>query len=78
MMAAADLAAQYENQVLNGFDLDLDAFKRLRAPGARRQAILRIDDLAIRPEETGLLFSFTLPPGAYATMVMREFMRTAG
>ena len=75
MMAAADLAAQYEAQVLSVFGLDLDAFKRLRAPGARRRAVLRIDDLVIRTQDAGLLFSFTLPPGAYATMVMREFMR---
>ena len=77
MKPAADQAARYEAMILAAFDLDLDAFKRLRSPGSRRRAVLRIDDLAIRKEEAGLQFTFTLPRGAYATMVMREFMRNA-
>ena len=78
MKAAADVAAQYESRILDNVDLSLDAFKRLRAPGARRMAVLTVDDLAIRQEEAGLHFTFTLPRGAYATMVMREFMRADG
>ncbi len=78
MMAAGHPAAEFEAQVLTRFDLDLDTFKRLKAPGARRQAVLRVDDLTLRSEQNGLELAFTLPPGAYATMITREFMRPAG
>ncbi|RJQ67964.1 MAG: tRNA pseudouridine(13) synthase TruD [Desulfobacteraceae bacterium] len=75
MMCAEALAAEYENRTLDAVGLDLDAFKRLKSPGTRRRALLHIEDLTIECAPGGLLFSFSLPSGAYATMVMREFMR---
>jgi len=75
MKAAAEQAAEYENQVLKAFDLDVDLFKRLKAPGSRRRAVLSMDDLRLSPVDEGLVFEFILPPGAYATTVMREFLR---
>jgi tRNA(Glu) U13 pseudouridine synthase TruD len=36
---------------------------------------LFLDDLSIEPHTDGLLFTFTLPKGAYATTVLREFMK---
>ncbi|MBT8339783.1 MAG: tRNA pseudouridine(13) synthase TruD [Desulfatitalea sp.] len=75
MKAPAGRAAVHEQQLLASYDLDLATFKRLRAPGARRKALLRLDDLEIIPDAQGLWFAFTLPPGAYATVVMREFLR---
>ncbi len=77
MMAAAGPAADYENRVLQRFGLDRAIFKPLRAPGSRRPAILNMDDLAIAPAAEGLLFTFTLPSGAYATTVLREFTKSA-
>ncbi len=35
-----------------------------------------IDDLGIEPVADGLRFRFRLPKGAYATTLLREFMRT--
>jgi tRNA pseudouridine13 synthase len=78
MMAATDSAGQYETALSEAFGLDADALKRLKAPGSRRRASLGIEDLAVEPDDQGLLFTFTLPPGAYATIVLREFMRTPG
>lgn len=75
MMAAQSTAAQYESEILEFFDLDPQVFKPLRAAGSRRAGLLFIDDLHISPEEDGMRFCFTLPSGAYATTVMREFMR---
>jgi tRNA pseudouridine13 synthase len=74
-MAAKERAGALEDELLRRFGLEPSMFKPLRAPGTRRQAVLRLDDLAISPAEAGLEFSFTLPSGAYATTVMREFMR---
>jgi tRNA pseudouridine13 synthase len=75
MMPAADPAALFETQVMSAFGLDRDLFKRLRAPGSRRRALLRIDDLRIAPVAEGVRLAFTLPAGAYATVVTREFTR---
>lgn len=75
MKPAEAQAAIHEQEILQDFGLDSDTFKRLKAPGSRRAALLNLEDLTIEPDEAGLWFSFTLPPGAYATIVMREFMR---
>ncbi len=75
MMAAMSRAAEYEFEVLKSFDLELPVFKSIHAAGSRRTALLFIDDLHISPEKNDLQFCFTLPSGAYATTVMREFMR---
>ena len=78
MMAAAGPAGDYENRLLLRFGLDLGIFKPLRAPGSRRAAILHLNDLAVKPVTEGLEFVFTLPSGAYATTVLREFTRSSG
>lgn len=76
MKNATDQAGDDEAQILSEAALDIQTFKRLRAPGSRRKALLFIDDLTIQHDELGLWFAFTLPQGAYATVVMREFMRS--
>lgn len=75
MMSAIDKAGEKEKQILAAFDLGIQQFKPLKAPGSRRPAQLFLKDLRITPAPEGLLFSFTLPSGAYATTVLREFMR---
>ena len=75
MKQAEAEAADLEQRVLAAFGLDLQAFKPLRAAGSRRAGILRPAELQVEAHPDGLVFSFTLPSGAYATVVMREFMR---
>lgn len=75
MMAPGDEAAQWEERILAEYRLTRADFKPLRAPGSRRPGVLRPSDLDIQKADDGLLFSFTLPSGAYATTVMREFTR---
>lgn len=75
MMNAHAQAARYESDLLADWDLDLQRFRDLKAPGSRRAAMLWPADLTIRNHDQGLQFCFTLPSGAYATTVMREFMR---
>jgi tRNA pseudouridine13 synthase len=50
--------------------------RRARLDGSRRPARLFLNDLSIEPHPNGLVFTFTLPKGAYATTVLREFMKT--
>jgi tRNA pseudouridine13 synthase len=77
MMMAAEPAATFETSVASAFGLDHDMLKRLRAPGSRRQALLFIEDFKLESDPAGFRLTFTLPSGAYATEVTREFTRTA-
>lgn len=76
MMAAAGPAGVFEEELLQRYGLEPSRFKLLRAPGSRRVAVLYPSDLAVQSHAEGLHFSFTLPAGAYATTLMREFTRT--
>lgn len=64
-----------EAALLDQFDLTKEGFRRFRAPGSRREAILQVPDLQIREVKEGIQFTFSLPSGAYATTVLREFTR---
>lgn len=77
MKPAGEPAASLESAVTDAFGWTPELWKRLRAPGSRRQALLRIDDLAVEPAAQGLRLTFTLPAGAYATVITREFTRLA-
>jgi tRNA pseudouridine13 synthase len=78
MMEAAGPAGDREKEILERFGLSAGAFKPLRAAGSRRPALIYLHDLAFQPVCQGLEFTFTLPAGAYATTVMREFTRSPG
>ncbi len=75
MKSAMSTAGEIEAALLKQFNLTLEDFRRFRSPGSRRQAILKLTDLYITEVDDGLCFTFTLPSGAYATTVLREFTR---
>ncbi len=77
MKPAMDAASEREANLLERFGLTLEDFRPFRSPGSRREAILLLTDLEITEAEGGLRFTFTLPAGAYATTVLREFTRQA-
>ncbi len=66
-----------EQRVLAASGLTLDCFRRFGhlAEGTRRPLLIWPEDLQVRPVTDGLLFEFSLPSGAYATVVLREFMK---
>ena len=74
MRPTGGIAGEHEAALLADFALTPQDFRRFRAPGSRREAILYPPDLAISAVDEGLLFRFTLPAGAYATTVLREFI----
>ncbi|MGD8703071.1 MAG: tRNA pseudouridine(13) synthase TruD [Desulfosarcina sp.] len=76
MKAAADAAGQIESALLDRFGITAQDFRPLRAAGSRRQAILNLLDLSIAEVDEGIRFRFTLPAGAYATTVLREFTKS--
>ncbi|MGD1992933.1 MAG: tRNA pseudouridine(13) synthase TruD [Anaerolineae bacterium] len=49
---------------------------KARLSGTRRRGRLLLPDLIVEPHPAGLLFTFSLPKGAYATTVLREFTKS--
>lgn len=78
MKPAQHEPADREQRVLATAGLTLDAFRRFGqlAEGTRRPLLIWPEDLQVRATDDGLLFEFSLPSGAYATVVLREFMKT--
>jgi tRNA pseudouridine13 synthase len=77
MFAARDDAATREAAVMEEFGI---APSRLRAfggllLGTRRENLVSVADLRITPHAGALEFSFSLPAGCYATVLLREFMK---
>ncbi|HLW65533.1 MAG TPA: tRNA pseudouridine(13) synthase TruD, partial [Gemmataceae bacterium] len=76
--AAAGLAAEREAAVLHDAELTTESFagfgKLLQ--GTRRHNLIYIDDLSASSEPEGVRLVFTLPPGSYATVLLREVMKT--
>ena len=78
MKPACGVAAQREQDVLQCAGLNGQEFAKVRkvAAGARRACLVRPRDLTVRTQdEEALAFSFSLPPGAYATCLLREFLK---
>jgi tRNA pseudouridine13 synthase len=74
MMTAEAESGAYETDLMDRFELSVYHFKRLRAQGSRRAAVLHLTDLTLEAAEEGIHFAFSLPSGAYATTVLAEFM----
>jgi tRNA pseudouridine13 synthase len=66
-----------EQRVLAAGGLTLDGFRRFGhlAEGTRRPMLVWPEELNVCSVDDGLLFEFTLPAGAYATVVLREFLK---
>lgn len=75
MRSAKDIAGDYEQKVLEKFEISKEVFHKNRMDGCRRPACLFVNDLKIDSHPEGLLFQFSLPKGAYATTLLREFIK---
>jgi tRNA pseudouridine13 synthase len=76
--ADATPAAAREAAILARHDLTRDSFSSVRAiaEGTRRDATIAVRDVAVTAVDASTLdVRFTLPGGAYATVVMREVMK---
>lgn len=70
-----------ERAVLDGEGLTEDAFRKpnVRIRGARRPYRVPLGDASLEVEDaTTVVARFTLPPGAFATVVLRELMKNDG
>ncbi|HEX2879967.1 MAG TPA: tRNA pseudouridine(13) synthase TruD [Polyangiaceae bacterium] len=75
---AEGAALELEQRTIEEVGLSADDLTRLSdfAPGARRDLLVRPEQLVVESDSTGaLVLSFALPPGSYATELVREFTR---
>jgi tRNA pseudouridine13 synthase len=73
-------AARREQDVLSAFNLQTNAFSGFGKllQGTRRHNLIYVDDLAAANEADGLRLTFTMPAGSYATVLLRELMKSEG
>lgn len=76
---AGTAAAVREDAILAAAGLAREQFGRVRAiaEGTRRDAAIAVGDPRVTIDGDGLVIAFTLPGGAYATVVMREIQKPA-
>ncbi len=77
MWWAGGRPGQLEREVLEGAEVTEDLLRRARLSGTRRRGRVLLNDLQIVAHPDGLLFTFSLPKGSYATTVLREFIKRA-
>jgi tRNA pseudouridine13 synthase len=73
LMPAHSDARALEDEILTAFELTRDDFADRH--GDRRITRIRITDATLEPTEDGYWFSFDLPKGSFATVVLRELMK---
>lgn len=66
---------ELEASILAASEIDTRDFKRCRLKGSRRPGRLLLGEINISDHPEGLSFSFALPKGSYATVLLREFMK---
>jgi tRNA pseudouridine13 synthase len=71
-------AALRETAILDEMGMTLSTFNGFGKllQGTRRHNLVYVNDLAAAIEPEGVRLSFTLPAGSYATMLLREVMKT--
>ncbi len=75
MWAAQATAGELETAILNEAGVRLEDWQRVKMEGTRRLGRLLLPNLQVWPVADGLCFEFSLPKGAFATTVLREFMK---
>ncbi|MGM0532318.1 MAG: tRNA pseudouridine(13) synthase TruD [Bacteroidota bacterium] len=74
MKSAKGASAELEEKILADHHITREDLLRARLNGTRRQGII-IPTIQAEKEEYGIRLRFTLPKGAYATIVLRELMK---
>jgi len=78
MRRAQGLPGELEREVLEREGLSIELFRRATLRGSRRPGRLPLPELRLEPHPEGLQLEFTLPKGAYATALLREFLKAEG
>ena len=68
-------SGELERAVLAESGLDIDSLAKAKMMGTRRLGRILLDDLSVGQNGTDIVVQFSLPKGAFATTVLREFMK---
>jgi len=76
MKSPTGVAFQQEQEILAGSGFELKHFEPYSQlmQGARRALVVYPTDVEVYPDPLGVRLAFSLPPGAYATTVLAEFL----
>ena len=76
MLQAKDAAGELESRILSEAGLDLEDFRPVKSKGSRRFLRYQPEGLHWEIEDTDLIVSFFAPKGSFATMLLRELLKT--
>lgn len=76
MSQGSEKSQHFENSLLQSVELTMDHFKDQKLPGTRREAVIFPEELTYTLDQSNLILSFFLPKGSYATVLVREFMKS--
>ena len=78
MLAPNGVPAEREAQILENSGVNTANFSNYAQlmSGARRAYLVRPGDLRVTPVDGGVQFEMSLPTGTYATVLLREFLKT--
>ena len=74
MRDAKEEAFELENRILDSVSINKKDFRRYHVKGTRRNGRL-LPEISLKENPDGLMLTFSLPKGSYATTVLREFMK---
>jgi tRNA pseudouridine13 synthase len=66
-----------EQEILRRAEIQIDELNQLNIRGSRRLGRL-LPDVRVEPTNRGIQLQFSLPKGAYATIILREIMKNWG
>ena len=78
MKRAETDAARLEEQIAAETGITDAQWRAVHSEGTRRMGRLLVDDLSVAAHAQGIEVRFTLPKGAFATTILREFMKGEG
>jgi tRNA pseudouridine13 synthase len=78
MKRAQGRPLELENRILIEDGISEEVFARAGLDGTRRTGRILLSEIAITQRDSGILFDFALPPGSFATVVLREFTGADG
>ena len=76
MRQPQDDAAALEAEILKSCPVTAQQWRRNRVQGNRRAGRIFLDHVELKPHPQGFTLSFFLPKGAYATILLREILKT--
>ena len=77
MWEAEAEAGALELEIWTESGLDMGALARAKKMGTRRLGRILLNDLSVRQKGKDIVVAFSLPKGAFATTVLREFMKVS-